>query len=107
LPEEVIESTSGALTLEGEHQALGVVPTTALGQELTSGHDKGKTEETDEASDSALSLASDHMMDEHQDIGSPAAAKVKQVLNARDIMSIVERKDISIKTPVPDHNPRD
>ncbi len=45
-------------------------------------------------------------MDEHQDIGSPAAAKVKQVLNARDIMSIVERKDISIKTPVPDHNPQ-
>ena len=40
------------------------------------------------------------------DAGSPAAANAKPVLNAKDIMSIVERKDISIKTPVHNHNPQ-
>jgi hypothetical protein len=45
-------------------------------------------------------------MRERPDTGSPAAAIAKPVLNAKDIMSIVERKDISIKTPVYNHNPQ-
>jgi hypothetical protein len=102
-PEEVIESASGSLAVEEEHQALGVVSTTALSQELSSSHDEGKEEHI---SNSPLSIASDLIMGERQDTGSPEAVKVKPVLNAKDIMSIVEKKDISIKTPVPDHNPQ-
>ena len=37
---------------------------------------------------------------------SPAANTAKPVLNAKDIMNIVERKDISFKTPVHNHNPQ-
>jgi hypothetical protein len=105
-PEEDYESASRAVTLAGEHQTLGVVPTTALGQELSSSHDKEKTEGEGNISDSPLSIESDLIMIGRQDTGSPAAAKAKPVLNAKDIMSIVERKYISIKTPVPDHNPQ-
>jgi hypothetical protein len=106
VPEEVVESASGSSALEGEHQAEGIEQTTTLVQELPSSHDKGKEEGENDTSDSPLSIASDLIMIEHQDTGSPAAAKAKPVLNAKDIMSIVERKDISIKTPVPDHNPQ-
>jgi hypothetical protein len=45
-------------------------------------------------------------MREGPEAGSPAAANAKPVLNAKDIMSIVENKDISIKTPVHNHNPQ-
>ena len=99
-PEEAMESASGSSALEGEHQAEAFV------QELPSSHDKGKEERGNDISDSPLSITSDLIMIEGQDAGSPAAAKAKPVLNAKDIMSIVERKDISIKTPVPDHNPQ-
>ncbi len=104
--EEVNESSSRALTVAGEHQTLGDVPTTAITQELSSSHDKGKAEGEDDISDPPLSVASEFIINGLQDIGSPAAAKEKPVLNAKDIMSIVERKDISIKTPVQDHNPQ-
>ena len=105
-PEEVVESASRAVTMEGEHQVIGVVPTTALGQELPSSHDNEKAEGEGNISDSPLSIASDLLMSERQDTSSPVTVNEKPVLNARDIMSIVERKDISIKTPVPNHNPQ-
>ncbi len=43
-------------------------------------------------------------MTEGQGVGSPAADTAKPVLNVRDILEIAERKDISIKTPVHNHN---
>ncbi len=105
-PEEGNEPASRAATLAGELQTLGVELTTALAQEPPSNHDKENAEGGDESSDSSLSIASDLIMKERQDTGSPAATRAKPVLNAMDIMSIVEKKDISIKTPVPDHNPQ-
>ena len=89
-----------------EHQALGVVSTTALSQEMTPCHDNEKAEGEGNLSDSALSIEIDLITNGQQDIGSPEAVKAKPVLNAKDIMSIVERKDISIKTPVHNHNPQ-
>ncbi len=80
------------------------MPTTALSQELSSSHDKEKAEGERNLSDSPLSIESDLIMFGRQDTSSPEAVKAKPVLNAKDIMSIVEMKDISIKTPVPDHN---
>jgi hypothetical protein len=99
--EEANEPASRAVILAGEHQTLGVEPTTAIVQELSSRPDEENAETKDKgndnASDSGLSLASDLI---------PAAATAKPVLNAKDIMSIVERKDISIKKPGPNHNPQ-
>jgi hypothetical protein len=84
------------------------VATTALGQELSPNHEEGKAEGEDDLFNSPLSIESDLIMRERQDTyaGSPVAVKAKPVLNAKDIMSIVEMKDISIKTPVSNHNPQ-
>ncbi len=61
-PEEVIESASRAVTMAGEHQALGVESTTALIQELSSSHDEenadGEYKGEEDTSDSALSIES-------------------------------------------------
>ncbi len=46
-PEEANEPASRAETLAGEHQTLGVEPTTALVQELSSRPDKENAEEED------------------------------------------------------------
>ena len=103
---EVIESASRAPTLEGEQQALEVVQTTALDQEPSSIENKEEKEGEENRSDSPLSIQSDLIMNGEQEGEAPEAVKAKPVLNAQDIMSIVERKDISIKKPVPDHNPQ-
>ncbi len=109
-PEESDESALRAETMAREQQALGIEPTRALVQELSSRHEvenaEGKDTGAEDASDSALSIASDLIMRERPEAGSPAANNAKPVLNARDIMSIVKRKDISIKTPVYNHNPQ-
>ncbi len=78
-PEEAHEPASRAVTLEGEHQTLGVEPTTALVQELSSRPDKENAEgedkgDEDDAFDSGLSLASDLI---------PAAANTKPVKKQR------------------------
>ena len=56
-------------------------------------------------SDSALSITSDLMMTENLGGGTPEedAVKPPSVLNAKDIMEIATKKNISIKTRVKDH----
>jgi chromatin segregation and condensation protein Rec8/ScpA/Scc1 (kleisin family) len=85
-----------------EHQALSIEQTKALGVELSSRHDK----DGEESSDSELSIGSDLIMTVYPHVGSPAAEITKPVLNARSIIEIAEEKNISIKTPVHNHNPQ-
>jgi hypothetical protein len=49
-------------------------------------------------------MTSDQLMTEVMGVGSPAEDTGKPVLNAKSIMEIAERKDISIKTPAHNHN---
>jgi hypothetical protein len=85
--------------LSCKHLALRVEPTTTLIQEPSSHHERRSEDNT---SDSDSNIAADLIMKE-----SPNAAEsAKPVLNAKSIMEIAERKDISIKTPVHNHNPQ-
>jgi hypothetical protein len=82
-----------------KHLALRVEPTTTLIQEPSSHHERRSEDNT---SDSDSNVASDLIMKE-----SPNAAEIaKPVLNGKSIMEIAERKEISIKTPVHNHNPQ-
>jgi hypothetical protein len=96
--------------LSSGHLALRIEPTTALVKEPSSRHKKENVEGGDmsaeDTSDSVLSITSDLIMREGPDACSPAANTANPVLYAKDIMNIVERKDISIKTPVHNHNPQ-
>ncbi len=100
-----VEKETSALSggqLPLEQPALSVEPTTALVKVPSLRHEKSAEGSTD----SELSITSDLIMREDPDVSSPAAETAKPVLNARSIMEIAEAKDISIKTPVHNHNPQ-
>ncbi len=100
---------SGTLALSG-------MPTSTISHELSAHHEEKGAEGQENAegqedaggldsSDSSLSLGSDLIMNGIVNIEFPAAAVVMPVLNARSLMEIVEKKEISIKKPV-NHNPQ-
>ncbi len=76
---------------------------------VLSAHQEEKDTESQEdageigTSDSGLSMGSDLIMNEVLTSGFPIANAAMPVLNARSIMEIVEKKEISITTPF-NHN---
>ncbi len=84
-----------------EPLALSVGQPTNLGQELPAPHEK-KPEEDGEDTNSEDS--SEGSMVDGPSVGSHLTEVVTPVLNVRDIMNIVENKEISIKTPRLNHN---
>jgi hypothetical protein len=88
--------------------ALSVDPATALVQEplpIQEKEDVGEEETSGgDTSDSGMTSTSDVIMREDLTIGSPIADTSMPVLNARNIMEIVENKEISIKNPRLNHN---
>jgi hypothetical protein len=100
LPLEQPALSGGQLPLE--QPALRVEPTTALVKVPSPRHEKSAEGSTG----SKLSITSDLIMREDPDVSSPAAETAKPVLNARSIVEIAENKEISIKTPVHNHNPQ-
>ena len=95
-----------------EAPALRIEPTMALvpvpPSHLEEKDDEGVDVDAEGTSDSALSIASDLMMEGNLRCNTPEedAAKSPLVLNAKDIMEIATKKNISIKTRVNDHNPQ-